>query len=207
MNPANALENSAVALRARLRKARTDLPVEYRRRGSLLLRGRLFTWLNLARDAAARAGGQGPDRIAAFWPLADEPDLRPLLAQWAEAGLTVALPVVHERAAPLVFGAWTPATILQPGPYGVLEPRDEPPVVPDVILVPTLGYTAHGDRLGYGGGYYDRTLTHLRAHGHTFTAIGIAWSCGELGLDYLPAPHDVRLDAILTPDGWTPQAP
>jgi len=161
----------------------------------------------LTRDAAARIGEPGPGTVAAFWPLTDEPDLRPLLAQWAQANIAVALPAIRQRATPLEFRLWTPVTTMQVGAYGILEPQHGLAVLPDVILVPTLGYTDQGDRLGYGGGYYDRTLADLRARGHAFIAIGIAWSCGKLTVDYQPAPHDVRLDAILTPDGWIPQAP
>ena len=76
-----------------------------------------------------------------------------------------------------------------------------------MLLVPTLGYTESADRLGYGGGYYDRTLAALRERGHAFTAIGVAWSCGELDADYEPAAHDFRLDAVITPDGWVPHVP
>lgn len=207
MNTENAIENNAVTLRARLRQARAALPADQRARGGLLMRGRLYTWMSIARDAAAQLGQPAPNTVAAFWPLADEPDLRPLLEQWTQTGMVVALPVIHQRAAPLEFRAWTPAAAMQCGRYGILEPQGGTAVVPDVILVPTLGYTEQGDRLGYGGGYYDRTLAGLREGGHTFTTIGIAWSCGRLGSDYHPAPHDVRLDAILTPDGWIPKAP
>jgi len=207
MNTENAVENNAVALRARLRQARAAQPADQRARGGLLIRGRLYTWLGVARDAAAGRGKPGPGTVAAFWPLTDEPDLRPLLAQWAQANITVALPVIRQRATPLEFRPWTPAAAMQAGAYGILEPQHGRAVLPDVILVPTLGYTDQGDRLGYGGGYYDRTLADLRERGHAFIAIGIAWSCGKLAADYQPAPHDVRLDAILTPDGWMPKAP
>ncbi len=139
--------------------------------------------------------------------MADEPDLRPLLTQWTEGGITVALPVVRERNTPLAFLPWTPDAELRAGPYGIQEPVAGPELLPDVILVPTLGYTEQGDRLGYGGGYYDRTLAALRDRGHSFVAIGIAWSCGELDSGYVPASHDFRLDAVLTQDGWVPQAP
>lgn len=186
---------------------RAELPEDQRSRGGLLMRARLFTWLNVARDEAVRAGNPAPTTVAGFWPMADEPDLRPLLEQWTAAGMTVALPVVRERNAPLAFLPWTPQAELREGPYGIQEPVAGPELLPDVVLVPTLGYTEQGDRLGYGGGYYDRTLAALRAQGHRFIAIGIAWSCGELDADYVPAAHDFQLDAVLTQDGWVPQAP
>ncbi|WMD19446.1 5-formyltetrahydrofolate cyclo-ligase [Achromobacter seleniivolatilans] len=207
MTTQNTPEDTAVQHRTRLRQMRAELPEDQRSRGGLLMRARLFTWLNVARDEAARAGRPAPATVAAFWPMEDEPDLRPLLSQWVEAGVNVALPVVRERNAPLVFLPWTPEAELRAGPYGIQEPVAGPELLPDVVLVPTLGYTEQGDRLGYGGGYYDRTLAALRERGHSFVTIGIAWSCGELDHDYQPAEHDFQLDAILTQDGWVPHAP
>jgi 5-formyltetrahydrofolate cyclo-ligase len=133
--------------------------------------------------------------------------LRPLLEQWVEAGITIALPAVRERNQPLEFRPWTPEATMREGAYGILEPLGEAVVTPDVVLVPTLGYTRNADRVGYGGGYYDRTLAALKASGQAFTSIGVAWSCGRLDDSYVPEPHDVRLDAVLTPDGWVPKAP
>jgi 5-formyltetrahydrofolate cyclo-ligase len=210
-NPANThhenTENNAVALRAGLRLARTRLSDDVCARGSLLMRGRLFTWLAMARDAAAQAGAAGPTKVAAFWPLAGEPDLRPLLTQWTEAGVVVALPAARTPAAPLTFLRWTPETPMAAGLHGVAEPQTDEWVIPDLVLVPTLGYSARADRLGYGAGYYDRTLAAFEAAGHVPVTIGIAWAEGRLPADYVPAPHDHRLNAILTPAGWVPAAP
>ncbi len=141
--------------------------------------------------------------------MADEPALQPLLRQWAQdESLTVSLPVVTGPAAPLAFRLWTPDTPMRTGAYGIQEPEGADAPVPDIILVPTLGFTRQGDRLGYGGGYYDRTLAALRAAGHTCITLGVAWACGDLSTeDYVPAAHDVRLDAILTDKGWAVPAP
>ncbi|MVW79374.1 5-formyltetrahydrofolate cyclo-ligase [Bordetella sp. 02P26C-1] len=208
MNDQNTAQNNAVALRTRLRQARTEIPEAQRSRGALLMRGRLFTWLNAVREQASKQGNAAPATVAAFWPLTGEPDLRPLLKQWAQAGISVALPAIREPDAPLEFRAWVPGDALQRGAMGVQEPSPDRPVVrPDVVLVPTLGYTLQADRLGYGGGYYDRTLADLRQTGHAFTSIGIAWNEGFLEDEYVPAAHDERLDAILTPDGWVPEPP
>ncbi|MBV7485523.1 5-formyltetrahydrofolate cyclo-ligase [Bordetella sp. BOR01] len=208
MNTPNSEQNNAVALRTRLRQARAELPEAQRSRGGLLMRGRLYTWLNAVREQAAKHGTPAPGSVAAFWPLDHEPDLRPLLEQWVQAGVAVALPAIRAAGAPLEFRAWTPGDTLSAGLYNVQEPAaDRPALRPDVILVPTLGYTVQADRLGYGGGYYDRTLADLRQAGHDFTAIGVAWNEGLLDADYQPAAHDVRLDAILTPDGWVPEPP
>lgn len=208
MNKLDTTENNAVALRMRLRQARIDISESLRSRGGLLMRGRLFTWLNVVREQAEKQGKPAPTTIAAFWPLEYEPDLRPLLQQWAQAGITIVLPVIQNADSPLVFRTWMPGDELTPGPFNVQEPRvDRPIVQPDVILVPTLGYTVQADRLGYGGGYYDRTLSALRKAGHDIVAIGIAWDEGLLDDDYTPASHDERLDAILTPGQWIPEPP
>jgi 5-formyltetrahydrofolate cyclo-ligase len=207
MTTKNTLKDNAVPLRARLRQARASLNDAQRQRGALLMRGRLFTWVQLARAAARNAGRPALSVIAAYWPLAEEPDLRPLLSQWAEAGITVALPAVRGAGQPLEFRPWSPGAPMQEGAYGIQEPLAGKVVTPDLILVPTLGYTAQADRVGYGGGYYDRTLAALKAAGHAFTTIGIAWTCGLLDEAHAPEPHDVRLDAVLTPDGWVPKAP
>ncbi len=181
------------------------MPEAARSRGGLLLRGRLFSWFNAARDAAA-ASGRRLQSVAAYWPMADEPDLRPLLEQWEASGVRVCLPRIAALGQPLEFRNWTPDTPMRPGHFGIPESEGEP-CTPDVILVPTLGYTDAADRLGYGGGYYDRTLAALTAAGHDYVTIGIAWTEGRLPADYLAASHDVRLDAVLTPDGWLPRAP
>ncbi|WP_459616083.1 5-formyltetrahydrofolate cyclo-ligase [Bordetella sp. 2513F-2] len=199
----NTAQDNAVALRARLRQARAGIPERDRARGALLMRGRLFSWLNAAR---AQLGGN-PLSVAAFWPMDHEPDLRPLLEQWAGNGIRVCLPRMQAPGEPLAFHAWEPGMALEAGRHGIQEPRSGEPCVPDVVLVPTLGYTGEADRLGYGGGYYDRTLAALAAAGHRPVAIGIAWAEGLLPPDYRPAPHDVRLDAVLTPEGWVPAAP
>jgi len=213
MNPDNIPDHRVAQLRARLRDARRQLSDVDRQRGALRLRGRLYTWLALARDAALSAGKPAPQVIAAYWPLADEPDLRPLLTQWVAAGLTVVLPVVVQRHAPLAFRVWTPDVVMAAGAYGIAEPQGTENMTPDVLLVPTLGYTDDAYRLGYGGGYYDRTLAALQRDAHPYTAIGIAWACGRIGDvnpdadGWQPAPHDVQLHAILTPQDWHPAAP
>ncbi|ANN75052.1 5-formyltetrahydrofolate cyclo-ligase [Bordetella bronchialis] len=207
MTTKNTLKDNAVPVRKRLREARASLNDAQRQRGGLLMRGRLFTWVALAREAARQSGRPELSVIAAYWPLADEPDLRPLLNQWVEAGITVALPAVTGAGQPLEFRPWSPDAPMQEGAYGIPQPLPGATVTPELILVPTLGYTGHADRVGYGGGYYDRTLAALKDAGHRYTAIGIAWAVGRLDDTHVPEPHDVRLDAILTPDGWVPKAP
>ena len=205
----NSQQDTAVALRTRLKQLRAAMDPEARERGGLLIRGRLYTWLATTRARLREAGRPAPRHIAAFWSLAEEPELQPLLGQWAaDEELTLSLPVVARRDAPLEFRAWTPDTPMQEGAYGILEPQSELAPAPDLILVPTLGYTRQGDRVGYGKGYYDRTLAALKAAGHACTCIGVAWACGDLSSQpYAPAAHDVRLDAIITDKGWPVPAP
>lgn len=205
----NKAQDNSVQLRARLKQRRTEQNSADRDRGALLIRGRLYTWLASERTRLREAGREEPQHIAAFWSMDEEPGLEALLRQWAaDASLSISLPVVSGPDQALDFRLWTPDTPMHKGAYGILEPEGEPAALPDIVLVPTLGYTRQGDRLGYGGGYYDRTLAAWQAAGHPFVSLGIAWACGDLsGEPYTPAPHDVRLDSILTDKGWAVPAP
>lgn len=205
----NSIDNKTAPLRTRLKELRNAQDPFDRRRGALLIRGRLFTWLATMRAQCEETGKPAPRHIAAFWSMDDEPELQPLLAQWVEDdGLDVSLPVVAEPDSPLQFRLWTPDTPMRAGAYGIQEPQGPAAPLPDVVLVPTLGYTRQGDRVGYGKGYYDRSLAALKAQNHAFTSIGIAWACGDLSAeDYSPAAHDIRLDSILTDKGWAVPAP
>ena len=208
----DSIENKPTPLREQLKTLRAAQDPVEAQHGALLIRGRLFTWLATTRDTLTKAGKPAPKNIAAFWPMAQEPDLLPLLYQWGyDDALTVSLPVVTGPNQPLEFRQWTPETPMTTGAFGISEPDSEIAPLPDVILVPVLGFTRQGDRIGYGKGYYDRTLTKLKAEGHRFTALGIAWACGDLdrmpGVDYAPQPHDYRLDGILTDKGWALKLP
>ena len=194
-------KNTSDLIRKRLIELRSQIPVAQRQRGSLLIRGRLFTWLGLSSDRAEAKGFNRPLVVAAFWALDGEPDLEPLLAQWDEAGVIVALPVMLE------FHRWTSATPMTMASFGVMEPPKQQPLVPDVMLVPTLGFTEFADRLGYGKGFYDRTLHALRSKGIDPVTIGISWDEGAIEKEfpeYQASDHDQQLDTILTPRGWTP---
>ena len=162
-----------------------------------------------AADAPADAGRRAADLffaqftlpagaiLSAYWPMGDELDPRPLIHRAQAAGHAVGLPVVVARAQPLVFRDWTPQTRFVPGGFKTAVPEPSAPeVVPSVLLVPLLAFDLAGYRLGYGGGFYDRTLTKLRAAGRV-TAIGFAYE-GQL-VDAVPrAEYDQPLDAILT---------
>ncbi|UOD50327.1 5-formyltetrahydrofolate cyclo-ligase [Orrella daihaiensis] len=203
-------QNNADDLRARLKQARKTLPVADRQRASLLIRARLFTWLATTHTACLTAGLHSPNIVAGFWPLADEPDLTPLFRQWHEQGVVVALPVMRQPEQILEFHRWQPHSEMNQAGFGVMEPTATTPLVPDVVLVPTLGFTPQADRLGYGKGFYDRTLAGLAASHHHPTTIGVAWdnaNLHDLDPDYQAAAHDHPLDAIITPTQWYPDAP
>lgn len=140
-----------------------------------------------------------PDGPAAgYWPLGSELDVRPLLLHLHEGGRTVALPVSGPKGTPLIFRAWGPETALCEGRFGIREPdHGAPEVVPAVLFVPLLAFDRRGHRLGYGAGYYDRTLAGLRAAGGAVLAVGIGFAGQEV--DAVPhGPYDQPLDWIVT---------
>jgi 5,10-methenyltetrahydrofolate synthetase len=202
-------KNSADQLRIRLRGLREAIPVAERQQASAQLCAALRLWFDARSRSRPIFGHTAPEIVAGFWPLDNEPDIRPVYAYLHTQGFTVALPIVVEKQAPLEFHVWRPTDSLKPGAFGVLEPIRGEKLMPDVLLVPTLGFTDQGVRLGYGGGYYDRTLANLDAAGKDFLALGIAWDQAriEKQTDYRPEEHDYPLDAILTPSGWAQETP
>jgi 5-formyltetrahydrofolate cyclo-ligase len=135
--------------------------------------------------------------VSAFWPIRSELDLRPLSHGLHERDCVVVLPIVVARRTALRFRAWTPGLALEKDDFGVLAPpRHAPELEPDWLLVPLLAFDADGYRLGYGGGFYDISLTALRSRKTVF-AIGVAYDGQQVGR--VPRnPGDARLDAILT---------
>lgn len=134
--------------------------------------------------------------IAGFAPLKDEINLWPLLHHLHEQGRTICLPVTPAKSGPLSFRIWTPETEMATDRFGVSYPVSSSEVTPDFVFVPSLAFTPMGQRLGYGGGFYDRTLAKLRAEGEVF-ACGVAYAGQEVSV--LPTDeHDARLDGILT---------
>jgi 5-formyltetrahydrofolate cyclo-ligase len=135
--------------------------------------------------------------VSGFWPIGSEIDMAPVLRALAARCHAVALPVVVGRDRPLVFRAWREGDAMAEGPYGIREPLESAPeIAPQVLLVPLLAFDRAGYRLGYGGGFYDRSLSMLRAGGRAI-AIGAAWAAQEV-----PAvphdQHDQLLDWMLT---------
>lgn len=138
--------------------------------------------------------------VAGYWPLGSELDVRPLMLRLAQAGAEMALPVTRAGDRPLEFRRWRPGDVLEPGAHGVSQPKaDAPVVVPGVLLVPLLAFDAAGWRLGYGAGYYDRTLAGLRARllEARPLAVGIAYAAQELP-DVPRHAGDQRLDGVVT---------
>jgi 5-formyltetrahydrofolate cyclo-ligase len=132
--------------------------------------------------------------VAGYWPLGAEIDPRPLLHALHARGHVLALPETPAKGTPLIFRAWQPGAPLRAGRFGTLHPEG-PERVPDFVLVPLLGFDAQGNRLGYGGGDYDRTLACLPAF-----RLGCAFAAQEFPA--IPAgPQDIRLDAIATERG------
>jgi 5-formyltetrahydrofolate cyclo-ligase len=146
-------------------------------------------------DALGIAGGSV---VGGYAALPGEADPRLLLEALARKGCAIAFPRVHAKGAPLVFHRCEPGQELRKGAYGIPEPHADWPVVqPRVLLVPLLAFDAHGHRLGYGGGFYDRTIANL---GEPLRTIGVAYAGQEV--DVLPRePHDYPLDAVVTENG------
>ena len=140
----------------------------------------------------------GHEIVSAFWPLADELDTRPLISALAARGHTIGLPVVIKRGLPLLFRRWTPDTALVQGPFRVMTPPPEAlEVVPSLLIVPLLAFDRPGYRLGYGGGFYDRTLHKLRGAAGRILAVGVALSAQEV--DAVPRDDtDQPLDWVVT---------
>ncbi|MDA0655666.1 MAG: 5-formyltetrahydrofolate cyclo-ligase [Proteobacteria bacterium] len=139
--------------------------------------------------------------IAGYWPIADEMDVRPLLECLARLGRSLSLPCIAGPNDPLAFREWLPGDALAAGPFGTQQPAEDAAVVgPSVLLIPLLAFDAAGGRLGYGGGYYDRTLAALRKDGHIM-AVGVAYAGQEI--DCVPTESgDQFLDWIATESGF-----
>jgi 5-formyltetrahydrofolate cyclo-ligase len=135
--------------------------------------------------------------VSGFMPLGSEIDPLPLMRKLAGAGARLALPVVASRGQPLLMREWTFGQPLSAGVWGIREPEPEATEVePDILLVPLVAFDRAGHRIGYGGGYYDRTIAQLRAR-KPIIAAGLAFAAQEVPV--VPAtPRDARLDLVLT---------
>lgn len=138
--------------------------------------------------------------VSGFAAIRDEIDPSHLMLWLHAEGVGLALPVMAGKNQPLLMRAWTPGDAMEAAAWGIAQPLDDKPEVdPDVVLVPLLAFDAGGSRLGYGGGFYDRTLARLRRI-KPVVAVGLAYD--ELKVDAVPTEsYDERLDWVLTPSG------
>jgi 5-formyltetrahydrofolate cyclo-ligase len=160
---------------------------------------------DLAREAAAQRLAAFADIfditpstvVASYMPMRNEADPLPLMRALAARGAQLVLPAVIARDAPLIFRAWREGDALVAGPFGTRHPADTvPQSVPHILLVPLAAFDRRGHRIGYGGGYYDRTLAVLRAQ-KPLVAAGVAFAVQEV--ETVPASHhDAVLDVVLT---------
>ena len=143
--------------------------------------------------------------IGAYWPIKGEFDALPALYRWSEAdeNRRIGLPVIDRETKQLRFHIWYPGCEMEEDAYGIPKPKDTPTFEPTLLLVPCVGYGPRGVRLGYGGGFYDRTLATLQPRPHT---VGLAYSHGFLPW-LSPEAHDVPLDTVLSDEGLAWQKP
>ncbi|MGD9507823.1 MAG: 5-formyltetrahydrofolate cyclo-ligase [Geminicoccaceae bacterium] len=141
-------------------------------------------------------------RVALFWPLLDEIDTLPLLHALHWLGAEPLLPRMQGRGRPLVFHRWTPDLDLIEGPFRVREPPPGlPPVLPEIVLAPLLAFDAHGNRLGYGAGFYDVTFAAISAAGGDPIRCGLCFAGQEV--EEVPADvNDIPLQQVVTEAGW-----
>jgi 5-formyltetrahydrofolate cyclo-ligase len=170
------------AMRERLIKARMAVPLEERARAAEIISERL---------AQLVEPGQ---TFSFYWPMKGELDFRPLARRLLAQGVKAALPVVIEKQQPMVFRPWSPKAPMERGIWNIPQPACDETVLPDVTLAPVVGFSDDGYRLGYGGGYFDRTLGALPQRPLTI-GVGLEFQRIET---IQPLPHDIRLDAIMT---------
>jgi 5-formyltetrahydrofolate cyclo-ligase len=170
--------------RDRLIMARMAIGADARRRASVEIERRLESLL----------GGLAGRVVGLYWPHRAEVDPRPVADSLRSRGRVVALPAIVERHGPLEYRAWTKDTEMERGLYDIPAPKACDVVRPDIIVVPLVGFDAANYRLGYGGGYFDRTLAALEPRPLT---IGAGFEAGLLDTIH-PQPHDVAMDFIVT---------
>lgn len=173
--------------RERLIALRLAIPARERRRHS----DAIARWLDQALgDIAGRT-------VSAYWAFRGEPDLRRWMEGLAERGAVCALPVVVQPRAPLTFRSWRRGDALQPGVWNIPVPANGSSVTPDVIIAPVVGFDADCYRLGYGGGFFDRTLAGLPRPSRL---VGVGYAAQVIRTIY-PQGHDIAMDMVVTEDG------
>ncbi|TPM41872.1 5-formyltetrahydrofolate cyclo-ligase [Mesorhizobium sp. B2-3-4] len=132
--------------------------------------------------------------VSLYWPFRGEPDLRPWMASINERGGRTALPIVIEKGRPLIFRAYKPGDRLEKGVWNIPIPAEGDPVLPDIVISPIVGIDPANYRLGYGGGFFDRTLA---AMPFKPLVIGVGYELQRIATIY-PQPHDIPMDRIVT---------
>ena len=140
--------------------------------------------------------------VSFYWPFRGEPNLRPLMRRMVAAGRSVALPVVVQKRHPLEFRPWTPGCEMVLGVWNIPIPDTNERVTPRLLLAPLVGFDPQRYRLGYGGGYFDRTLAALSG---ARTVIGVGYDSQALATIH-PLPHDIPMDRIVTESGFRHEA-
>ena len=175
------------AERQRLLDARMALSQEDRRKGGEEIASRLTEVLG---DVAGKA-------VSFYWPFKGEPDLRGVMEEvWSRGGRAL-LPIVAEKNAPLIFRTWRAGEPLGRGIWNIPVPEKGDEATPDIVIAPVVGFDRSCYRLGYGGGYYDRTLASLPVQPR---AIGVGYDEAAIPTIY-PQSHDVPMELVVTPDG------
>ena len=191
MNDTAGILDAKKALRARIKAWRAGLGAEAMARAADAVAAHGLGFLRL---------GQRRVVVSGFSSMPEEFRAWPLLRRLHGEGHALAMPVMQGKGLPLIFRAWVPGDAMDKAVWGIAEPKaDKPALEPDVVLVPLLAFDAAGRRLGYGGGYYDRTLRDLRAR-KEIVAVGLAYD--ESQVDAVPhLDYDERLDWVLRPSG------
>lgn len=135
--------------------------------------------------------------VSAYWPIRGEPELRPLLETLAKRGIRTALPVATALGRPLVFREWKSGDRLERGLWKIPFPADGAVVVPDVVISPVVGFDPSRYRLGYGGGFFDRTLAAMTTDP---LVLGVGYSMAAISTIH-PQSHDIAMSAIITEHG------
>lgn len=148
----------------------------------------------ISRSLAEALNSSGAQLIGFYWPFRGEYDPRERMAALREQGTRLALPVIIARGQPLIFREWQPGSLMREGVWNVPVPESGEAVLPDLLVVPLVGFDAQGYRLGYGGGFYDRTIAAMTKRPRT---VGVGFALGRLETIY-PQPHDIALDKIIT---------
>jgi len=172
------------AQRTELLERRRALDVDERKRYAKALTERLLAAVDLRPFAV----------LGFYWPIRGELDLRGIARSHIEAGGGAGLPVVVAKSEPVEFWSWEPASAMQRGFWNIPVPQARRCVTPDVLVIPLVGYDAEGFRLGYGGGFYDRTLAALAPRPF---CIGVGFDDSQLPTIH-PQPHDIPMDVIVT---------